>query len=82
MTKYRKKPVVIEAVQYTGLNKREIFDFTGGIVNISIEENTIKIRTLEGLMNVSKDDWVIKGIQNEFYPIKPDIFEETYELVE
>lgn len=80
--KFRKKPVVIEAVQYTGFNKREIFDFTGGIAKIGLEENTIKIPTLEGLMNVSKDDWVIKGIQNEFYPIKPDIFNETYDPVE
>ncbi len=44
--------------------------------------NELKIATLEGEMNVSVGDWVIKGIKGEFYPCKPDIFEKTYERVE
>ncbi|MCK5012737.1 MAG: hypothetical protein KAS66_02870 [Candidatus Omnitrophica bacterium] len=63
MTKYRKKPVVIEAEQ----------NISGGAVYIN---------TLEGKMRADPGDWIITGIKGERYPIKPDIFEETYELVE
>ena len=82
MTKYRKKPVVIEAEQWTGTNSLEIFDFADWVVSVSDREKTIEIKTLEGTMIAREGDWIIKGIQGEFYPVKPDIFEETYELVE
>ena len=82
MTKYRKKPVVIEAIQYTGANVQDIISFTqqtafknGG------KSDYITIPTLEGDMTVTTGDWVIKGIKEEYYPVKPDIFNETYELV-
>ena len=79
--KYRKKPIVIEAIQYNGNNKREIYHFVFGGVIISIIENRIKIPTLEGDMWVDIGDWIIKGIHGEFYPCKPDIFKKTYEIV-
>lgn len=89
MTKYRKKPVVIEAIQFNGINFKEIEEFTLGNGkrhityegNVPIETNYIEITTLEGIMNASKNDWIIKGVNGEFYPCKPDIFEQTYELV-
>ncbi len=76
--KYRKKPVVIEAVQWTGENSTEVRDFMG-LISLSITVfDTFKIHTLEGEMNAEKGDWIIKGVKGEFYPCKPDIFELTY----
>ena len=83
--KYRKKPVEIEAVQWTGENLGEIIDFVDGQLNYenNFEHNTIKmsIPTLEGVMAVSFGDYIIKGVHGEFYPCKPDIFKKTYERV-
>ena len=78
--KYRKKPVVIEAIQWNGNNGEEIVNFVG-LVGYTNGENII-IPTLEGDMLASKGDYIIKGIKGEFYPCKPDIFEATYEEVE
>ena len=77
--RYRKKPVVIEAIQWTGTNGRDIARFMGA--TDYVDSVAIQIRTLEGNMNVSVGDWVIKGVKGEFYPCKPDIFEQTYEEV-
>jgi len=79
---YRKKPVIIHAVQWTGANVDEILDFIG--VNGSAsraKDNCIAIETLEGVMLASPNDWIIRGVKGEFYPCKPDIFEATYEHV-
>ena len=76
--KYQKKPVVIEAIQFNGVNQQEIKDFVGG--QCEIETTSIIIHTLEGDMNVSVNDYVIKGVKGEFYPCKPDIFLDTYTL--
>ena len=84
MTKYMKRPVVIEAVQWTGVNPIEVAEFLQTGVNrtyeISSVTNTVKIETLKGTMTASKYDYIIKGIKGEFYPCKPEIFNETYEL--
>lgn len=84
MTKYMKRPVVIEAVQWTGVNPIEVAEFLQTGLNrtyeISSVTNTVKIETLEGTMIASKYDYIIKGIKGEFYPCKPEIFNETYEL--
>ena len=77
--KYRKKPVVIEAIQWTGKNLSEIDNFMGGIVEN--KETTLVIHTLEGDMKASIGDYIIKGVNGEFYPCKPDIFAKTYEEV-
>jgi len=76
--KYRKKPVVIEAIQWNG-NQEEIYDFLRGV---EFRDGELYIQTLEGQMHASKGDYIIKGVQGEFYPCKPDIFELTYEKVE
>ena len=88
--KYRKKPVVIEAIQWTGLNLNEIIEFVGDDLIYSICDTAwevgkgrphvfMEIKTLEGNHKVSEKDYIIKGVQGEFYPCKPDIFEKTYE---
>ena len=91
MPKFRKRPVVIEAIQWTGNNLREIIDFTG--LHESAKKWTweeyeevvriegLKIFTLEGSLMASIGDWIIKGVVGEIYPCKPDIFEKTYEPV-
>lgn len=82
MPEYRKKPVVIEAVQY--LREDNIFqcqDFCNEM-DYDPQTNEYYIKTLEGNMLVSKGDYIIKGVQGEFYPCKPDIFEATYDKVE
>lgn len=94
--KYRKKPVVIDAIQWSGENHREMFDFltnyentieymqTSG-ENFYIDHNKVQggliIKTLEGEHIANIGDYIIKGVKGEFYPCKPDIFEQTYEMV-
>lgn len=81
--KYRKKPVVIEAVQFDGKNCFEILKFMDRASNIwdgdLLPCDIPVIHTLEGDLTASVGDWIIKGIKGEFYPCKPDIFEATYE---
>ena len=82
MPKFRKKPVVIEAMLYDGSDIDPILDFGNHEDVICNEEGQLFAKTLEGDMKISPGDWVIKGIKGEFYPCKPDIFEATYEAVE
>ena len=92
MKKYIKKPVEIEAVQWTGFNPTEIKEFAGD--NVMVEYSyaayeagagpmtaTITIHTLEGDMKANHGDYIIKGVKGEFYPCRQDIFEQTYEEV-
>ena len=81
--KYRKKPIVIEAIQWLGNNFGEIvyaFPECSGSWLIYNDDELI-INTLEGNMIASIGDYIIKGIKGEFYPCKPDIFEASYEAV-
>ena len=88
MAKYRKKPVVIEAVQWMPESKPE--HCPGWLANLLGEypeafnpaDGTLKIRTLEGEMTARPGDWIIKGIKDEVYPCKADIFAATYEPAE
>lgn len=79
--KYRKKPVVIEAVQFTGENFDECKTFSGGVAHLPPAGPGLQIETLEGLMLASVGDYIIRGVKGEFYPCKPDIFVATYEPV-
>ena len=78
--KYRKKSVVIEAMQWDGKDLLELSSFVGDALLIA--HGAVMIRTLEGDLRVSRGDYIIKGVQGEFYPCKPDIFEKTYEACE
>lgn len=82
--RFRKKPVEIEAVQYTVTNINEIWDWAGAdVVYGPTETNTSAyITTLEGRMEAKPGDWIIRGVQGEFYPCKPSVFQKTYEAVE
>ncbi|WP_241647827.1 hypothetical protein [Rosenbergiella metrosideri] len=80
MNQYRKKPVVIEAIQWTGKNQQEIFNFVGRDATLG-DVKGMTIRTLEGDHHASVGDYIIKGVQGEFYPCKPDIFLATYDKV-
>ena len=85
MQKFVKKPVVVEAIQYNGINITEIESFLVSklpTVWSSVEDTQLIIPTLEGDMKVSKGDYIIKGIKGEFYPCKPDVFKSTYNVVE
>ena len=80
--KFRKKPVVIEAVRWTGDNREEMEEFVPNtILARKNAEGDLAIGTLEGVMTASKGDWIIKGVHGEYYPCKPDIFEKTYDPV-
>ena len=98
MKRYRKKPVVIEAVQFIEGSENPSFEFLG-INKVSLDQPTendvieiipcapcrcfsVYIKTLEGKMKVSNGDYIIKGVNGEFYPCKPDIFEKTYDVYE
>ncbi|MFJ2676383.1 hypothetical protein [Streptomyces sp. NPDC087525] len=88
MGRYRKKPVEIEAVRYDGTNWDEIATFMGRTGRVEetklpgpgrgMHDGTV-IHTLEGDMTASVGDWIIRGVQGECYPCKPDIFAATYE---
>jgi hypothetical protein len=78
--KFRKKPVVIDAMQYNGRNQDAIREFVGRPLHCD-NTNALHISTLEGLMEARVDDWIIRGVKGEFYPCKPDIFSVTYEEV-
>lgn len=90
MAKFRKKPVVIEAIQLRWDTWNEMYDFAGvGPLSENKPEGRLDgdkiamaIPTLEGVMMASENDWIIRGVNNELYPCKPDIFEKTYEPVE
>lgn len=88
--KFRKKPVVIEAVCFKGTNSQDINDFIKAnsyeeLCSVGIdskgEVRELFIKTLEGEMTASLGDWIIRGVKGELYPCKPDIFEATYEPV-
>ena len=83
MPKFRKKPVVIEARQWVGGNGFHLANWCGGHVVKALDPSQTKIviPTLEGDIAASHDDWIIRGVQGEFYPCKPDIFDATYEQV-
>ena len=90
---YKKKPVVIQAIQWRGDNQQELFHFLGhkedmnyfdpqGNHNFYINSsNELVIKTLEGDIRGAVNDYIIRGVKGEFYPCKPDIFHETYETV-
>lgn len=80
--KYRKKPVEVLAVQWTGDNEDEIRNFMYGSNRyFDFIEDKVRIRTLEGNMFANINDYIIKGVSGEFYPCKPDIFEQTYDRI-
>jgi hypothetical protein len=78
---YRKNPVVIEALEYTGTPESiaDAQEFVGGM--FYMQDGEAYIRTLEGDMHASVGDFIIKGVNGEFYPCKPDIFWRTYQGV-
>jgi len=79
--KYRKLPVEIEAIQFDGANYTELYNFCGEQLVCTAGYDPM-IKTLEGYMRVLKGDYIIKGVNGEFYPCKPNIFEKTYERLE
>ena len=95
MSMFRKKPVVIEAMHYTGANVLDALAFTGKHpswdkwftsdaqyeAHVCADRGAFKIVTLEGTMEAMPGDWIIKGVKGEFYPIKSEIFAQTYEEV-
>jgi hypothetical protein len=84
--KYKKKPIVIEAIQWHGASSFEaLYAFADADNNHGVvghDGDNASIRTLEGIMTASVGDYIIKGIKGELYPCKPDIFEMTYDKVE
>lgn len=94
MANYRKKPVIVQAIEWTGANIDEViaFAFDGHLPSDDIHVGdgvgytpalgTLDIPTLEGTMTALPGDWIIRGVKGEVYPCKPDIFAETYEGVE
>ena len=84
--RFTKKPVTIEAIQWTGKNLRDVITFTDGLpagmaweaYADLVARDGLKIYTLEGKMLANVGDWIIRGVKGEYYPCKPDIFEATY----
>lgn len=79
-SRWRKKPVEVEAIRWTGKNEAAVLAFCGGAA--SIINGWLRILTLEGTCLAMAGDYIIRGVKGEYYPCKPDIFEVTYEEVE
>jgi len=88
MSKFRKKPVIIDAIQFDGtpagaVSLFETFDIPQAkfVPDYDMRNGKLIIPTLEGNHTASRGDWIIKGVKGEYYPCKPDIFNATYEAV-
>ena len=86
---YRKKPIVIQAIRFDNYSSFEDMIRNWGAEFVAVARHIpdialpkIAIETLEGVMNASLGDYVIRGIKGEFYPCKPDVFEQTYEVAD
>jgi hypothetical protein len=82
---YRKKPIVIEAMQLNLHNRDKILAFAEGHITLAYRDGYLEgayVHTLEGVMYATYGDYIIKGVDSEFYPCKPGIFEKTYELAD
>ncbi|WP_113583946.1 hypothetical protein [Staphylococcus aureus] len=83
--KARKKPVEIKFIKYTGDNQREIYEWTNGrAYNIAdYDESTyFGVATLEGFLIAEVGSYIVKGVEGEFYPVDPNIFKKTYEVID
>ena len=81
-TEYRKKPVIIEAIQWTGKNHKEIIDWSGAeTVKFVDRGNQLVVRTSEGEMRAPVGHWILRGVEGEFYPCSDSVFEKTYDKV-
>jgi hypothetical protein len=95
MPYFRKKPAVIEALQFhnssfSGANAEEIINFTRGLAVLHTDEIVgspgkylpwLNVPTLHGEVRADLGDWIIKGVKGDFYPCKPDVFKKTYDPV-
>lgn len=85
--RYKKKPVVIDAMQFDGDNHEAIYAWVDSLDHedngpaFDTSRGCLLIQTLEGTMRASPGDWIIRGVSGEYYPCKPDIFTMTYEEV-
>lgn len=80
--KFRKLPVEIEAIRWDGTNHWEILKWMGErYISTGRDGKHLSIHTLEGVMQAGLGDWIIRGVADEFYPCKPEIFAATYEEV-
>ena len=80
MSHFRKKPVEVKAVQWTGDNLGEVVRFGSDHIWLDASQR-LRVETLEGTVVARLNDWIIQGVAGEFYPCKPQVFEQTYEAV-
>ncbi|PCF50112.1 hypothetical protein [Staphylococcus delphini] len=85
LNKAKKKPVAIDFIQFTGIESAEAIEewtYNNVVYTVTNHKPKMKVRTLEGIMTAELGDYIVKGIKGEFYPVKPDIFKKTYEILE
>ncbi len=76
--KFRRKPLILEVVQFDGTNHDEVRAFCGSD-KVSVVADTFEILTLEGVMRGRVGDYIVRGIAGEFHAVQKEIFEKTYE---
>ncbi|PNY87124.1 hypothetical protein [Staphylococcus agnetis] len=82
--KARKKPIEVECVQFTDIESAEYIEEWSGaqvVYHVSKYRKILVVKTLEGEMNATINDYIVKGVNGEFYPVKPDVFHKTYEVL-
>lgn len=87
MSKFRKRPIVVEAVQWIDKDDTNrllnwLAFYEANIKGWVFHDTDVSIPTLEGTMKAMPGDWIIRGVNGEFYPCKPDVFEKSYEPVQ
>jgi len=77
--RFKKKPVIVEAIQWLGNNFSQVHDFCPVCF---MDEGSLCISTLEGVMRANPRSWIIRGVKGEYYPCREDVFYDTYEMEE
>lgn len=79
VSQYTKRPITVTAIKLTRHNAQEVAQWCGGMVIRKVDDTvSVEIPTLEGVMTANEGDYIIQGVQGEFYPCKPHIFHQTY----
>lgn len=82
MAKYRKKPIEVDAIQWTGDNRTTLQEFAGAYITFGgVTLDRAYVQTLHGVVTLAEGDWLVRGPSRDFWPVKPDIFDESYEAV-
>ena len=77
--RFRRRPVLVDAVQWTGWNWDELEAFAPGVLRLDAAEKAVFVATLEGPIRADPGHWIVRGVKGEHWPVRDDVFQEAYE---